>query len=806
MAARLLDPKELATRCDAATLRLDDTTDTGAAHAIVGQERARAAVQYGIAMARPGHHLFVMGPPGSGKKSLVRQAIAEHLAQHPAQRFDWVYVNNFAAPHQPLALQLPPGRGVQLRQHMRELVDDLRTTLPATFESEEYANAVARLATEFKERAEQAVLEVGRQAQEQGLAMVRTPMGLSFAPRKGESEVMPPAEFETLPAAERERLQHAMRDAQEQLLQVLRQSVRLRKEHADRQRTLNRSMSEVAVQHAVDEAKQHYADLPRVLDYLDAVRADVIDKADTFRASDEEGNPTPEAPDLSSYEVNVIVDLAADGSPIVSADHPTHNNLLGRVDHVARMGTLLTDYRLIKAGVLHHANGGYLLVDAIKLLAQPFAWDALKRALARAQIRIEALAEAFSLISTVQLEPMPIPLQVKVVLFGERDIAHLLQAYDPDFNRLFRVLADLGDELPREGGTQRALALTLAAQAREQALLAPSAGALARLLDHGARRAGDATRIDASVRHLFDVLLEADQAARSAARTSVEAADVDAAIAAQRNRSGRVHERLQQDLLRGQLMVSTSGTRVGQVNGLMVYEVGEQMFGEPVRISATTRLGEGEVVDIQRETHLGGPIHAKGVLILSAFLAARYSRLQAHAIQASLVFEQSYGFVEGDSASLAELVALLSSIGDIPVKQSFAITGSVNQFGDAQPIGGVNEKIEGFFDLCAARGLDGTHGVIVPEANVAQLMLRDDVIAAAAAGRFAIHAVRSVDEAIEVLTGLPAGDALAPPRDSVNGRIVARLREYVALQSGKRPFGKRRTLSSAGSHLDEGDA
>ncbi len=805
MPARLLTSGELATHCDPAALRLDDASDAAGAipQAIVGQERARAAIEYGIAMTRPGHHLFVMGPPGSGKKTLVRQAIAQHLALHAVQRFDWVYVNNFAQPHQPLALQLPPGRGVQLRQHMRELVDDLRTTLPATFESDEYVNAVARLTTEFKERAEAAVLGVGKEAQAQGLAMVHTPMGLSFAPRKGESEVMPPPEFEALPSAERERLQRAMHDAQEKLLQVVRQSVRLRKEHADRLRTLNRSMSEVAVQQAVDEAKPHYADLPRVLEYLDAVRADVIEKADTFRASDEEGNPTPEATDLSAYEVNVLVDLGADGSAIVSADHPTHSNLVGRIDHVARMGTLLTDYRLIKAGVLHRANGGYLLIDAIKLLAQPFAWDALKRALLRAQIRIEALAEAFSLISTVQLEPAPIPLEVKVVLFGERDIAHLLQAYDPEFNRLFRVHADFGDELPREGATQRALALTLAAQAREQALLPAGADAMARLIDHGSRRAGDATRIDASVRRLFDVLLEADQIARSAARASVEAADVQAAIAAQRNRSGRIHERLQQDLVRGNLMISTSGERIGQVNGLMVYEVGEQMFGEPVRISATTRLGEGEVVDIQRETHLGGPLHAKGVLILSAFLAARYSRLQAHAIQASLVFEQSYGFVEGDSASLAELVALLSSIGDIPVKQSFAITGSVNQFGDAQAIGGVNEKIEGFFELCAARGLDGSHGVIVPQANVAQLMLRDDVIESAAAGRFAIHAVRSVDEAIEVLTGLPAGDALAPARDSVNGRIVARLREYAALQSGKRPFGKRRSMSSAGPHLEE---
>ncbi len=756
--ARLLTPTELVTRCDAASLGLDDTTGapqgtpagTGTPHAIVGQERARAAVEYGIAMARPGHHLFVMGPPGSGKKTLVRQAIAAQLERYTVQRFDWVYVNNFEQPQQPLALQLPPGRGAQLRRHMRELVDDLRATLPATFESEEYVNAVARLNTEFKERAEQAVQAVGEAAQRQGLAM------------------------------------------------ALRHSVRLHKEHADRLRSLKRSMSEVAVQAAFDDAKQHYADAPRVLEYLDAVRSDVLARPDMFRASTEARNPTPGTTDLAGYEINVLVDLGTEGSPIVVADHPTHGNLVGRIGQVARMGTLLTDYRFIQAGFLHRANGGYLLIDAAKLLAQPFAWDALKRALLRAHVRIEDPPEAPGLIATVPLEPEPIPLALKVVLFGERELVLQLQTDDPEFNPLFRVIADLGDELPRDANTERALALALRSQAHAQALLPASSDAMARLLEHGSRRAGDATHISASVQHLLDVWLEADHIARTAKRQRIDAADVAASIAARRSRSSRIHEKLQQDLVRGHQMIATQGEHIGQVNGLMVYEVGDQIFGEPVRISATTRLGEGEVVDIQRETHLGGPLHAKGVLILGAFLATRYSRLHAHAIQASLVFEQSYGLIEGDSASLAELVALLSSIGDIPIKQSLAITGSVNQFGDAQAIGGVNEKIEGFFELCAARGLDGTHGVIVPHANVAQLMLSDEVIEAAAAGRFAIHSVRNVDEAMEVLTGLPAGQALAPQRDSINGRIAARLREYAALQRGKRQFSRRRGNAAVG--------
>jgi predicted ATP-dependent protease len=799
MAARLLAPTELATRCDSAALGVVDGAAFEAAPPIVGQARAHDAIAFGIAMQREGYHLFVMGPPGAGKRTLVRQAIDAHLARQGAERFDWAYVNNFARPQQPLALRLPAGRAVPLRQHMRELADDLRTTIPAAFESEEYATAVERLNAEFKERAEQAVLAVGAEAARHGLAMVRTPMGLSFAPHKknesGEDTVLSSEEFEALPEAEREQLKRALPAAQEQLVKAMRNSVRLRKEHADRLRALNRSMTLVAVEHAVDEVKAHYTDLPAVQAWLDTVRNSVLERADRFHSPTPEEGGEGEAVaeiDLSDYEVNVLVDAAGhDGVPVVTVDHPTCAELIGRVDHLARMGTLVTDYRLIQPGALHRANGGYVLIDAVKLLRQPLAWDALKRALMRREIRIESLAEMLSLVSTVQLEPEPIALAVKVVLFGEREIGELLQAYDEDFNRLFRVVADFGDDLPREPGTQAALARSLAARAQAQTLLPPSADALASLIDHGAREAGDATRLSAAVQRLLDVLAEADHIARMAAAEHIGREHVVAALAARRQRAGRIDTRLREEMARDRLMIATSGTRVGQINGLMVYESGGETFGEPVRVTATTRLGQGELIDIQRETHLGGPLHAKGVLILSSFLAARYSRFRSHAIHASLVFEQTYGYVEGDSASLAELVALLSSIADAPLRQGLAVTGSVNQFGDVQPIGGINEKIEGFFDLCVARGLDGTQGIVMPLANVGQLMLREDVIAAVAAGRFAVHAVRHVDEAVEVLTGLRAGAVLASEPDSVNGRIAQRLHEYARLHGGERRVPRR---------------
>ena len=788
MAARTLAAQELITRCDPASLALDDPSRPAGAAVIVGQPRAVEALAFGVAMRHAGHHLFVMGPPGTGRRTLVRQAIATQVKTNGVVRSDWVYVNNFEQPHKPLALELPAGRGARLRADLQGLVRDLRTMIPGMFESEEYATELERINTDLKTRADQAFGDVAREAQQRGLALVRTPVGITVTPQK-DGEVMPSKDFEALPEAERAALQTAMSEVQDQLLRVLRSSMRLRKEHADRVRELNRAMTRLAVDHAIDDLQARYADLPKVAAYLGAVSADVIEHAEDFRPREDE--PAAEPQDsLARYEVNLVLDASTHPeAPVVEADLPSHPNLVGRVDHTARFGLLVTDFRLIKGGLLHQANGGYLLIDALKLLTQPFAWQTLKRALQRGEIRIESMAELVGMIATVQLEPEPIPLKLQVVLVGDRAICALLQAYDEEFDTLFRVVADLGSDMPRSSDHTRALAWSLAAQAQQCGLLMPTAEALARTLDHAARLADDSTRLSARVRPLLDLLHEADHVARGRqpgqAEARITAADVQAAITARRNRAGRIDERLREATLRDIVMIATCGERVGQVNALSVFEVGGERFGAPMRITATTRLGHGEVIDVQRDSALSGPLQAKGVMILSSFLAARYSRLQPHSIVGSLVFEQTYGVVEGDSASLAELVALLSSIADVPVKQCCAITGSVNQFGDVQAIGGVNEKVEGFFDICAARGLDGTQGVVLPQANVAHLMLRDDVIAAVAAGRFALHAVATVDDALEVLTGLPAGQPERPATDTVNGRIARRLQQYAQLRRGE---------------------
>jgi predicted ATP-dependent protease len=784
-----LRPQQLAYRCDPATLAGGICTELPDLDTVIGQERARAAVELGVSMAHEGYHLFVMGPPGSGKKALARQAIDAQRARTPSARRDWVYVNNFAQSHRPLAIELPPGRGAELRADLRNLVDNLQATIPAVFQSDEYASQSERIGSDISERGSSALKVVVDEANSHGIAMIHTPSGFTFAPQK-DGEVIPPQEFEKLPEEEKERIARTIEALQEQLVRVLRNTLKLRQEHSERIRALNRKMTLLAVEHAVDELKARYSDLPRVLEYLDAVQADVIDNADEFRRSEGEsdGEPT-KASEFHRYMVNVLIDAGAE-TPVVFADLPSYQNLVGRIDHVARLGTLITDFTLIHPGALHQANGGYLLIDAIKLLTQPFAWPALKRALQRCEVRIESMAEMYSIVSTVRLEPQPIPLRVKVVLFGERELYELLLRLDPEFGELFRIVADLSDDFSRDAAMEAQLAQVLATHARRAGLLPLQATALARLVDHGARLAGDSRKLTARVQALVDLAVEADQAARSAGQSSIDGAQVVAGVDAQRRRAGRLHERVQDAMMRGTLLIDTTGSRIGQVNTLAVYEFGGVLFGEPTRVTATTRFGEGQVIDVQRETELGGAIHSKGVLILAAFLAARYCEFSPHSVVASLVFEQTYSRVEGDSASLAEVAALMSSLAEAPVDQALAVTGSMNQLGRVQAVGAVNEKIEGFFDLCTARGLDGSQGVVIPAANVQHLMLRDDIVEAVASGRFALHTAETIDQAIEILTGMPAGISEPPWDDAtVNGRIARRLKEYAALRRGERRFG-----------------
>ena len=793
-----LPPSALRRRCDPAALGFATTAELQGPAGVPGQARAEDALAFGLGMQREGYHLFAMGPVGVGRHSLVRARLEAEAARRAAPA-DWCYVFNFDAPHRPRALRLPAGQANAFRDAMARLVEDLSAAIAAAFETDEYRNRHREIETELAERQEHALNDLGARARADGIALVRTPSGFGFGPfNKAGDGVMEPEEFGKLEAAEQRRVEQRIDALQKELGDLLHLMPKWRREAHDKMRSLDREVTRAAVASLIEELKAAYAALPDVQAYLERVKADTLENAAAFRQAKEGsepptlfGMPLPRPEGMEGpfrrYSVNVLIAHdGANGAPVVSEDHPSHAALVGRIEHIPQMGALVTDFTLIRAGALHRANGGYLVLDAAKVLVQPYAWEALKRALRSRTIDVRTLGQELGILSTVSLEPEPIPLDVKLVLIGERLLYYLLHAWDPEFAALFKVAVDFEEDMPRGPQDDALYARLIAGCAQREQLRPLEAAAVARVIEHQARDAGDADKLSVRVQALVDLLREADHWAGEAGRAAIGAGDVRRAIDAQVARLDRVRNRLQEHIVRGTLLIDTAGSRVAQVNGLAVLQLGDFAFGSPHRITSRVRLGSGGVVDIEREAELGGPIHSKGVLVLSGYLAGRYMPTRPLSLSATLVFEQLYGGIEGDSASSAELYALLSALAGAPVKQSLAVTGSVNQHGDIQAIGGVNEKIEGFFDLCRARGLTGDQGVLIPQANVKHLMLREDAVQAVADGQFAVFPVSTVDEGIERLTGVPAAE--------IHARVEARLEEFAeqarafAQSAGRKPW------------------
>ncbi|HEV2386087.1 MAG TPA: ATP-binding protein [Candidatus Acidoferrales bacterium] len=784
-----LNADALYQKCDPREFPFQTTDELEELTEVLGQPRAVEAVQFGIGIQRHGYNLYSLGPAGVGKHAMVTRFLEQKAATEPAPP-DWCYVNNFDEPQAPKAFSMPRGQGARLRDDVVRLVEELRASIPAAFETEEYRGRKQVIEQELKEKQEKAFEQVSEEAAKRSIGMARTPTGLILAPVRGE-ELIPPEEFARMPAPEHERIEREMEWVKQRLKEVMREAPTWEREGRDKLRELNREVTIYAVGHLIDALKTKYASLKKVTSYLDAMEQDVIANVEEFLSPREEGLaalmglPQPEgkrgSPFLRRYQVNLLVEHAANhGAPVIYEDDPTFPNLVGKAEYVAQLGALSTDFNLIRAGALHRANGGYLILDARKVLQQPYAWEALKRALRTSQIQIESLGQMLGLVSTISLQPEAIPLAVKVVLIGERLLYYLLCQYDPDFRELFKVAVDFEEQMDRNQENHLLYARLMGTLTRQEKLRPLDRGAVARAIEHSARLAGDAQKLSTHRMELVDLLREADYWAGQAGSAAVEAGHVQMAIDAQVRRADRIRERIQEEMRRGTILIDTDGEKVGQVNGLSVIELPPFAFGRPTRITARVRVGKGEVIDIEREVELSGPIHSKGVLILAGFLGARYALDRPLSLAASLVFEQSYGPVEGDSASSAELYALLSALADAPIRQSLAVTGSVNQHGQVQAIGGANEKIEGFFDLCRARGLTGSQGVLVPAANVKNLMLRKDVVEAVSAGRFHVYAVETIDQGIALLTGVPAGERDVQgrfPEGSINQRVEARLRE-----------------------------
>ncbi len=794
------------------TAELEELTD------IIGQERATRAIEFGLDIPYYGYNIYALGPAGAGKTTTIIKYLQLKAATRPVPN-DWGYVNNFATPDEPHALRLPPGGGLAVRDDVDKLLKSLEELFPRAFESEHYAAHRKELVQELEERRQALFRHMETFARERGYAILQTPMGLLFAPVI-DGKPISSEQYQQLPEDIRQQLEAQQPALQAEMEKTLREMKELGEEAENRLRNLDREIAAITVGPGFDELQTRYQAWQDIVDYLQQARQHIIQHVDRYKSTppqeEKEEAPTPttllfarkESP-FDRYRINVIVSHHDEtGAPVVLEINPTYYNLIGRIEHRAEFGTLVTDYTQIKGGALLRANGGYLVVDARALLRQPLAYDALKRALRHKEVRIEELTQQFSLIPTAGLSPQPIPLEVKVVLIGDPFTYYLLYAYDDEFQKLFKVRADFASQMDWNAHNVLDVARFIRTRCAEENLPAFDLSAVARVIEHSGRLVEDQRKLTTRFAHVADIVYEAAYWAQQAGHPLVTGDDVQKAIDERRYRSSLVEERVREAIVTDVIMVDVTGEKVGQVNGLAVLVLGDYAFGKPSRITAKTFLGQAGVINIEREAKLSGRIHDKGMLILGGYLGSKYAQDKPLSLSATITFEQNYDGVEGDSASSTELYALLSALSGLPIKQGIAVTGSVNQHGEIQAIGGATAKIEGFFDICKEKGLTGDQGVILPEANIPNLMLREDVVQAVAAGQFHIYPVKSVDEGIAILTGRPAGergpDGKFPPGtvnrlvDDALANLALRLKNF-----GKPPAKKDQEAAAAGRGAEE---
>jgi lon-related putative ATP-dependent protease len=790
--------ERLRRRFDADTLGFETLAELEPLQGIVGQARAAAALRFGLEMEAEGFHIYVAGPPSIGKMTMVRLFLEELAKQKPTPP-DWCYVHNYNDPYQPLVLELPPGRGRELQQDMRHLLEQARRELPRAFESEEYTNRRDELGRQLDQQRTQLMEAFGEKAQQNGFLFQLTPIGVALIPLIGGRPITE-QDYQALPAPIREEIQQRRATLETELKQTLRQIRELERQARQQLEELDKQVALTVVGGLMEDLIEKYTDLPQVKAYLERTEQDILENIGLFRGERPawlpEGMPIPllwlQEVAFRKYQVNVLVDNSQQqGAPVVIEHHPSHSNLFGRVEKEAQFGALYTDFTLIKPGALHHANGGYLVIPVEELLRSPFSWESLLRALRSGQIEIEDPVETLGFAVAKTIRPEPMPLRAKVILIGSPLYYYLLSAFDDEFSELFRVKAEFDTRMEiNEQNIRDFLRFLCSVCCRQNLRTLDNTGA-ARMLEYALRLASDQQKLSTHFGSLVSVLQEAHYWAVQEGAAQIAARHVDKALEQKVYRSNLLQERVQELIQRGVILIDTRGEAIGQVNGLSVINLVDYEFGRPSRITASVRPGNAGVVDIEREVKLGGPIHSKGVMILTGYLAATYLPDAPLTLSARLVFEQSYEGVEGDSASSAELYALLSAIAEVPLKQSIAVTGSVNQRGEIQAIGGVNEKIEGFYEVCKAQGLTGEQGVIIPEANLQHLMLKEELVEAVRDGKFHIWAVSHVNEGLEILSGLPAGERDADgkfPEGSFNARVEARLREFSRLvQQAMRP-------------------
>ncbi|HVZ55490.1 MAG TPA: ATP-binding protein [Chitinophagaceae bacterium] len=754
---------------------------------VIGQPRAREALRLGLGIDAEGFNTFVTGIPGTGRLTAVKGYL-EELARAAPSPPDWCYVYNFQEASQPRALSLPAGRACQLKEEMKRLVGEAMQALVRAFESEEYASRRRRIAEHLEQQQALLTSAINEKAARESLLIKQTPWEVFSVPLRS-GEPMTDDQFNALPVAEQHRIQEAQSRLAGDITEVLQQTRRLEKEARQQVEQLEQDVARLVIGDLVSDIRDLFKDLAQVVAYLDSVQQDIIGHLPEFLVSQkpEPGTPVPAHADfLKRYDINILVDQAGQqGAPVIIERNPTYNNLIGCTEKESVLGNLVTDFTMIRAGSLHRANGGFLVIRAEELFRTFYSWEALKRALRNREVTLEDLADQLGYLSIKTLRPEPVPLQVKVILVGAPTYYYLLYQFDADFRELFKIRADFDTEMERTPQYTAQYLDLVERICQREGLPVPDPGARALLVEYGSRLAGDQQKLSTRFGELADILREAGHYARSRQAAFLGPEPIRQAIDQKQYRSSLVQEKILDLIRQQQLLVETTGRRTGQVNGLSVIELGDLSFGRPTRITCTVSPGRGGIIAIEREAELSGPLHTKGVLILAGYLSGQFAQEKPLSLTARITFEQNYSPVDGDSASSTELYALLSSLSGLPLRQDIAVTGSVNQQGQVQAVGGINEKIEGYFELCRLQGLTGDQGVLVPGANLRNLMLKEPVLEAVEKGQFHIWAADRVEEGIELLSGRQAGS----PREegTVFGLVQARLAQFAEALRDVRP-------------------
>jgi lon-related putative ATP-dependent protease len=799
MPPKPLSSEELYSCCDPDLFKFSTTDELPELTETIGQVRALNAIDFGLNLDSKGFNIYVLGENGTGKSTSIKAILNKKAAEEPVPS-DWCYVYNFKEPDIPMAISMEPGRASVFHKDMEELIKILRVEIPKIFESKEYEKQKNQILEEFQQKQKQMFSGLEEEAQSKGFSIRKTVSGLMIVPVKKSGEPLTEEEYEALDEKTRTKIDEIGKGLQEKLNDIVREVRESEKSVKNALSKLERDATLAAVGHFMEEVRNKYKDHERITAYLSAVTEDILEHIDDFKSQEEQTPPLPfmkmqkAEPTFTRYVVNVLVNNEdCSGAPCVFESNPTYFNLFGRLEYKFQYGVATTDFSMIRAGALHKANGGYLVINALDLLRNLFSYETLKRALRNREIKVEDVWEQYRLMSTTTLKPEAIPLNVKVILIGNPYLYYTLYSLDEEYRELFKVKADFDSRMDKTAETVGKYAAFVASTCKQGNYLAFDRSGVSKIVEYGSRLAEHQGKLSSRFSEIADVIKEANYWAKKAGDVVVKDEHVEKALRERVYRVNKIEERLQEMIVEGTLIIDTEGEKVGQINGLAVMGMGDYQFGKPSRITASTYAGKAGVVNIERETKMSGRIHEKAILIITHFIHSTYSRKKPASFSASITFEQLYDMIEGDSASCAELYVILSSLAGIALKQNFAITGSMDQNGDVQPIGGVNEKIEGFFDLCKVRGFDGTHGVVIPQKNVKHLMVKQEVLDAVKEGKFFIYPIEKVGEGMEIFTGLPMGELAADgtyPEGTVNYLVAKRLAEISEAMKDKKEESK----------------